>query len=215
MKKLINLQLFAESTADSTATADVAADTKAADNGAAADGKDAKATDAAAEKKYTDADVDRIVKQRLARAEKDRQKAVEKEREAAKLEKMDAQQKTEYKLKEAEKRIAEYERKDTLAEMTKTARKMLSDNNISVPDEVLTMLVNTNAEETKAAVDGFAKVFKAAVDAEVKARLKGAPPKTSTGGGVTAMTKAQIMAIKDPELRQRKMLENRHLFNNL
>ena len=220
MKKKINLQMFADAAdgapaaaADATATADTKADKKAADTKAA----DTKATDAAAEKKYTDAEVDEIVKSRLARAAKEQQKAVEeakaKEKEAAKLEKMDAQQKAEYQLSEANKKIAEYERKETLAEMTKTARKMLSDKNISVSDDVLAMLVNTNAEETKAAIEGFAKAFDSAVEAKVKERLKGAPPKTSTGVGVTAMTKEQILAIKDSELRQKKMLEHKHLFN--
>ena len=145
---------------------------------------------------------------------KEQQKAVEKEREAAKLEKMNAQEKAEYELREAKKVIAEYERKNTIAEMTSTARKMLADDNISVSDELLSMLVTTDADETKAAVKGFTKAFKDAVENAVKERLKGNPPKTSTGGNATnAMTKAQIMAIKDHELRQKMMLENKHLFN--
>ncbi len=210
MKRKINLQMFAEDTATATETANAATET-------AAEGKDTKATETAAEKKYTDADVDRIVKQRLARAEKEQQKAVEeakaKEKEAARLEKMNAQEKAEYELAEAKKVIAEYERKNTIAEMTSTARNMLADDNISVPDAVLSMLVTTDADETKAAVKGFSKAFKDAVENAVKERLKGNPPKTSTGGAVANMTKAQIMGIKDHELRQKMMLENKHLFN--
>ena len=96
--------------------------------------------------------------------------------------------------------------------MLKTSRKMLSDSGINVPDELLSVLVTANAEETKAAVDGFAKAFKDALEAEVKNRLKGEPPRKGIGGAAP-MTKEQIMAIKDPELRQKKMLENRELFN--
>jgi hypothetical protein len=96
--------------------------------------------------------------------------------------------------------------------MTKTARNMLKDVNLSVPDELLAVMVTTDANETKAAVDAFAKMFKDAVEDAVKERLKGAPPKKGSAGG-SAMTKEQIMAIKDPELRQKKMLENRELFN--
>jgi hypothetical protein len=73
-------------------------------------------------------------------------------------------------------------------------------------------MVTTDAEETKAAVDAFAKAFKDAVESAVKDRLKGEPPRKGTGGAAS-MTKEQILAIKDPELRQKKMLENRHLFN--
>jgi hypothetical protein len=58
----------------------------------------------------------------------------------------------------------------------------------------------------------IAKVFKEAVEATVKERLKGEPPKKGTTG-TSSLTKEQIMAIADPELRQKKMLENRHLFN--
>ena len=46
----------------------------------------------------------------------------------------------------------------------------------------------------------------------VKERLKGRTPKVGTGSS-KPMTKAEIMAIRDPELRQKMMLENRELFN--
>ena len=78
---------------------------------------------------------------------------------------------------------------------------------LSDEEEDLDML-----DECKAAVDGFAKAFKDALEAEVKNRLKGEPPRKGIGGAAP-MTKEQIMAIKDPELRQKKMLENRELFN--
>lgn len=159
--------------------------------------------------KYTDADLDKIIGQKFAEWQKKQQKAVD---EAAKLAKMDAQQKAEYERDQLQKELDALKKKDSLSEMTKTARKMLTDGGINVPDELLSMFVNTNAEETKAAVDGFAKVFKEAVEAAVKERLKGEPPKKGSGG-VATMTKEQIMAIKDPELRQKKMLEHRDLFN--
>jgi hypothetical protein len=89
---------------------------------------------------------------------------------------------------------------------------MLSDDGVNVPDELLSVMVTMDAEETKAAVDGFVKVFKEAVENAVKERLRGEPPRKGTGGA-SAMTKEQILAIKEPELRQKKMLENRHLFN--
>lgn len=204
MKKYFDLQLFAEETAEATGATEQAAEPAA------------KPADSKADAKYTDADIDRIINQKFAEWQKKQDKTVEaakaKEREAAKLAQMDEQQKTAYKLSEAEKRIAEFERKENLAEMTKTARKMLSDKNISVSDDLLSMMVTDNAEQTKTAVDGFAKAFTDAVENAVKERLKGAPPRKGTGSATT-MTKAQIAAIKDPELRQKAMIENRHLYN--
>lgn len=159
--------------------------------------------------KYTDKDVDRLINQKFAEWQKKQDKAVD---EAKKLSAMNAQQKAEYERDKLQKELDEYKRQASLAEMTKTARKMLSEAGITIPDELLGMMVTTEAEDTKAAVDAFAKVFTEAVEAAVKERLKGEPPRRGVGAA-GAMTKAQIAAIKDPELRQKAMLENRHLYN--
>ena len=205
------LQLFADDASAATAADSVTAEKN--DDGAAAEqgkatgsAKDTKTTD---EKKYSDKDLDEILGRRFARWQKEQQKAVD---EAQKLATMNATQKAEYERDQLKKELDEYKRKDSLAEMSKTARKMLTDDGISVSDELLAMLVTTDAEKTKTAVDGFKTAFKDAVEAAVKERLKGEPPKKGTGGA-TGMTKEAIMAIKDPELRQQKMLENKHLFN--
>lgn len=207
MRKNLDLQLFAEETSAAGTTTETA---ESNDNGAAAaQGKgteNAKATD---EKKYSDADLDKIINKKFAQWQEKKQKEVD---EAQKLATMNATQKAEYERDQLKKELDEYKRKDSLAEMTKTARKMLTDEGITVSDELLAMLVTTDATKTKAAVDGFKAAYKEAVEAAVKERLKGEPPKKGTGGA-TSMTKEAIMAIKDPELRQQKMLENKHLFN--
>ena len=125
---------------------------------------------------------------------------------------MDAQQKAEYERDQLKKELDDLKRKDSISEMTKTARKMLSDKNITIPDELLALMVTTEAEETKKAIDGFAKAFDDAVENAVKERLRGNTPRRGSGGTPT-MTKEQIMAIRDPELRQKRMLEHRELFN--
>lgn len=209
-RRFLELQLFAEDDASANATgagtAEKANDGKGAAADTAKDDKGAKATD---EKKYSDADLDNIINKKFAKWQENQQKAVN---EAKKLAEMNAQQKAEYERDQLQKQLDEYKRKDSLAEMSKTARKMLADDGISVSDDVLSMLVTTDAEKTKAAVDGFKTAFKKAVEDAVKERLKGEPPKKGTGSP-TGMTKEAIMAIKDPELRQQKMLENKHLFN--
>ena len=47
---------------------------------------------------------------------------------------------------------------------------------------------------------------------EKEAELLSERPQIPTGGGTTSMTKEEIMAIKDPEERQRKIAENSSLF---
>lgn len=210
-KKNFDLQLFAE-VVDGAATPPVTAEGN--DDGAAAEqdkaGKDTKSGKDTEEKKYSDKDLDEIIGKKFAKWQKDQEKKVD---EAKKLAAMNEQQKAEYERDQLQKQLDEYKRKDTLSEMTKTARKMLTDAGISVSDEILSILVTTDAEKTKAAVDSYSKAFTKAVEDAVKERLKGNPPTKGTGGGTATMTKAEIMAIKDPELRQQKMLENKHLFN--
>ena len=198
-----NLQLFADDTQTSTETATEGTDTTSKDNSKADDKK----TESQA--KYTDEDVNKIIDKKFAEWQKKQQKEVD---EAKKLAEMNATQKAEYERDQLKKKLEELERQASLGEMTKTARKMLSESNINISDELLSMMVTTDAEETKLAVDGFAKAFKEAVESEVKERLKGEPPKRSSGSS-QSMTKEQIMAIKDHELRQKKMLEHKELFN--
>lgn len=203
-KRFFELQLFAE---EGTAEPDTkpADDTKKDDTKPAADPKKDDS-----QPKYTDADVDKLFEKKFAEWSKKKDAEVA---EAKKLAEMNAKEKAEYERDKLQKELAAYKEKETLAEMSKTARKMLREEEITVSDELLAMMVSTNAENTKAAVDGFAKAFKEAVENAVKERLKGNPPKKGTGASAPAMTKAEIMAIKDPELRQQKMLENRELFN--
>lgn len=211
MKELfINLQLFADESVE-TSQNDV---NKTIDNKEQEQGQENEKAPTAKlknpdEPKYTDKDVDEILNRKFAKWQEKQQKAVD---EAKKLSAMNAQQKAEYERDKLQKELDEYKRRASLAEMSKTARKMLSESGITIPDELLSMMVTTDAEQTKAAIDGFTKVFTESVESAVKEKLRGETPRKGSGGAAT-MTKEQIMAIKDPELRQKKMLENKELFN--
>lgn len=130
--------------------------------------------------------------------------------EAEKLAKMTKEEKAEYKNRKLEKELEDLKRQNAVTEMAKTARKMLADEEINIPDELLGHLVSESAEDTKAAVEAFSRMYKTAVQAAVKDALKGNPPKGGTGG--KTMTKEQIMAISNPVERQRLIAENIALF---
>lgn len=187
-KTLYNLQLFAEG--DPTLNTDPVADPNATPTGEpqGEPGTDPKPDDKADGKKYTDDDVNRIVKQKKLEWQKQQEKAVD---EAKKLAAMNATQKAEYERDKVQKELDEYKRKDALAEMSKTARKMLSDEGINIPDDLLSRLVTTDAEETKAAVDGFSKLFKTAVEDAVKEQARGTTPRniTNNAGDVSEIDK--------------------------
>ncbi len=152
---------------------------------------------------YTDEEVDAIIERRFAKWQRQQEQKVA---EAARLAEMNATQKAEYEREQALKKLAEYERRDSVRQMTDESRRQLREAGIDVPDEVVSMLVGEDAEATKAAVDGFAEAFKAAVEAEVKRRLAGGSPRV--GGDAGAMTAEDILRIKDPMERQRAIKQN-------
>lgn len=196
-KRRFDLQIFAEDAASDPATVPAGSND---DKAATAQPKDEKPGKSEKdEKKYSDADLDEIIGKKFAKWQTEQDKKVKAAaEEAKKLAEMNAQQKAEYERDKAndekaelQKELDEYKRQATLAEMTKTARKMLTDEGISAPDEILARLVTTDAEETKAAVDSFSKVFKEAVENAVKDRLRGEIPKKGTGGVPTPVTEIE------------------------
>lgn len=185
-------------------------DGKAGDNGAQ-DGKsgdDGASGKNADEKKYSDADLDKIINQKFAKWQKDQEKAVN---EAKKLASMTEQEKAEHERDEFRKELEALKKANNMAEMGKQARKLLSDDGINVPDNLVDMIITDNAETTKTNVEAFSKLFKGAVQSAVKEALKGKAPGTGSSGTIT---KEQILKIADPIERQQKIKENIGLFKH-
>lgn len=159
------------------------------------------------EKKYSDADVNKILDAKFAKWEAKKQKDID---EAKKLADMNADEKANYKLTQAEQRIAEFERKEAISNMKSEARSMLKEKGITVGDSLLGMLVDPEADKTKLAVEEFLTLFEEAVGDAVKGKLKGTPPKTGTS--TKAVTKEEIMAVKDPVERRKLIQDHLELF---
>ena len=172
-KTLLNLQLFAEDAAAAEGTADVAAE----QGKPTEDKKPETAANAKPELKYSDEDVDKLINKKFAEWESKKQKELD---EASKLAEMNAQQKAEYERDALQKKYDELLKKNNLSEMSKEARKMLSAEDINISDELLSLIVTTDAEQTQAAVKNFAKLFKEAVENAAKENAKGVTPKNIT-----------------------------------
>lgn len=159
------------------------------------------------EKKYTDADVDRILSEKFAKWSAKKDKEVD---EAKKLESMNAQQKAEYQRDQYEKELNALKKANLMAEMERTARKMLSDDGINCPDELVDMIITDDAEKTKSNVTSFTSLFKSAVQTAVKDALK----HKTTGGSSSGngVTKESIMAITNRAERQKMIAEHLDLF---
>lgn len=174
------LQLFAEEASTSATESEsvTAGNTENGTGAAAEQGKETKSAKTADEKKYSDADLDKIIGKKFAQWQEKKQREVE---EAEKLAKMSEQEKAEHQRDELQKELDALKKEKALSEMSKTARKLLAEKNITVSDELLSMMVTTDATETKTAIDSFAKLFEETVENAVKERLRGEVPKTSTG----------------------------------
>lgn len=208
---MMNLQLFAEGEGDGSGVGD--------DGGAGAgsgDGGNEMSFDDFLGQAENRAEFDRRVQKAVNTAvtkaqEKWQALTDDKLSEAEKLAKMTKEEKAEYKTRKLEKELADLKRQNSLSEMSKTARKMLADEEINIPDEILAHLVSESAEDTKTAVEAFTKMYKDAVQAAVKDALKGNTPKGGSGGK-GAVTKEQILAVSNPIERQRLIAENIALF---
>ena len=192
-----NLQLFADEAAAE------------AENGAAEEVKESQQEEkksAEQQAKYTDADIDKIIGQKFAEWEKKKAKAVS---EAERLSKMTAEEKAAERMKALEEKLDWYEKSAARAEMSKQARALLQDKGIHINDELLANLIAEDAETTKAAVENFLTLFNGAVEKAVKEALKGDVPRA---GKPSALTKEQIMSVKNRAERQRLIQENIQLF---
>lgn len=161
------------------------------------------------EKKYTDEDVNNIINRKFAEWEKKQEKEKKKKSEAEKLKEMNEQQKADYEREQLEKKVEELMKKETLSQMSRSARGMLQEKGINVSDQLLSMLISEDADTTKESVDSFISLFQAEVGKAVKEALKGETPRT---GGASGMTKEQIMAVTNRAERQRLIKENINLF---
>lgn len=159
----------------------------------------------------TDKRVSEALKTAKSKWETEYQEEIKKAKdEAEKLAKMNAQEKAEHERDEIKKELEDLRLKDTLNEMGKTARNMLSESEINIPDELLSILVTAEAETTKSNVENFITIFNNAVDKAITEKLKSKPPKRGGGNG---FTKEDILKIKDPNERIKMIQENSELFN--
>lgn len=132
------------------------------------------------EKLFTQEEVNRIVKERLARALKDKEEAI---KEAEKLAKMNAEQKREYELEKLRRENEELKKTQLRYELGREATKILGEAGIVADDDVLSFVVRDDAEQTQQAVETFISLVDKLADLRMKEKLKGRPPKKDSQPG--------------------------------
>lgn len=151
-------------------------------------------------KTYSADEVDRIVANRLKKWQAQQEKAVN---EAKKLAEMNAADRVKYERDSWKRKYEELERANARAEIEKTARAILQNDGINVPDSIVSAIVTDDADTTQAAVKAFSKEFKRAVQAAVKEQLGHRKPAAGTpGSDLAADWQKKIDAEKDAIKRQ-------------
>lgn len=143
------------------------------------------------EKKFTQAQVDEMVKARLAREKEAQEKALEEAKaEAAKLAKMNEQQKQQYELEKQQKanedlkaEIEQLKKAQVRIELGKTATNLLREKNIDATEDILDFVVGADAESTKTNIDRFVKIVEEQVKKAEVARATGTTPRTYNNNG--------------------------------
>ena len=126
------------------------------------------------EKKYTQEELEEIIKARVAREKKATEKAVE---EAAKLAKMNEEEKREFEYQKLQEELAELKRKDAYYGLSREASKMLAEHDIQANDDLLQFVVKDDAEGTQTAVNAFVELVNAKIEQGVQKALSGRTPK--------------------------------------
>lgn len=150
---------------------------------------------------YNDEEVNEIVKKRLARAEREKQAAVD---EAAKLAKMNADQKKDYELEKAKKERDELKSQLATYEMGKQARSMFEEAKLTVTEDDLQHVVTPEAESTEANVKWLIAHDQAVAEGVRQELLKGSTPKThgskveTPGAAFAKQRNQQSQVVNDP-----------------
>ncbi|MDO4595301.1 MAG: DUF4355 domain-containing protein [Tissierellia bacterium] len=155
------------------------------------------------QKKYTDEDVDRIINKKFAKWQKEQELAVQ---EAKKLEKMNKDEKTEYKMRQLEKKLEEYKQRETLSQMSRIAKNMLAEDGYNVSDELLEKIVTQDAESTKENVLEFRDLIKNEIEKGINERLKGESPRVKTSQTRQKSFK-DLYKIKDTVKRREELMK--------
>jgi hypothetical protein len=166
-----------------------------------------------ADKTFTQAELNHIVQERVQRAVANAEKEAEDKIKQAQSEgeRLAKMTKDERAKEEEAKRLADIEAREkaiAVKELRIETRSLLSDEGL--PIEFLDVVMADTAEAVKDNIASVRKVFDEAVEKRVNERLTQDKPRRGATAG--AMSKAEIMAVKDVNERQKLIAENLELF---
>ncbi|MDD3410283.1 MAG: DUF4355 domain-containing protein [Eubacteriales bacterium] len=145
------------------------------------------------ERAFTQADIDRVVQQTIARERARAEKAVATARtEAEKLAKMTAEQRAQHDREQREAALAQREAELNRRELRATALNTLAERGL--PSTLAETLNYTDADQCNASIDSVEKAFRAAVQQGVESRMKGSVPAAATSTETTLLDEIRAAA---------------------
>lgn len=168
------------------------------------------------EKLLSQEEVNKLVAQAKSKGQEEGKKAAEttiaeKVEQAKKLAKMNEDEKKQFEFEQLQKELNDLKKKDAYHGLSKEASKMLAEQSIQVDDDLLSFVVKDTAEDTRTAVNSFVSLINAKVEEGVKKALSGKAPAFNNGTN-NAMTKKDILQIKDSSERIKAIQNNPQLF---
>lgn len=112
--------------------------------------------------------------------------------EAAKLAKMNADEKAKYELEKREKEIADKEKEYARRELKLTTIGILNERKL--PIDFVDFIMTADAETTKANIDSFETLWQSKLEEAVNGKLKGSTPKSGSGATLTRESIAKMSA---------------------
>ena len=128
------------------------------------------------ELKYSDEDLDRIVNQKFAKWQKQKEAEIE---EAQKTAKMTAAEKEKHEMEKLKEENEKLKVSQKRTELEKIAAKTLSENKIDANQDILDFVVGADEEETNANIKKLSGIIEAAVKQSETARATGKTPKNT------------------------------------
>ena len=146
------------------------------------------------DKKYSDAEVDEIIKKKYAKWKKDQE--VE-QSEAKKLKSMNTDEKTKYNQDKRQAELDKREQEIAKRELMAEAKSILNERGL--PVDLAGVIDLTDADTVKASIEAIGKQWEQAVQKGIAEKLKGTQPLTKAPQNSNGITKEALTKMKYQE----------------
>lgn len=160
-------------------------------------------------KSYSEDEVKELVQKSITDFQKQQEAKLEEERKVAK---MNAEERQKHEQAKRDERIKELESQLATRDNRRLVSELAESQEVNITQKDVDFLVTASEEETQQKANYFIERIKQAYSDGKDSTIKSSAPKLTAEKNSKTMTKEDILAIKDPEERNRLMTKNYNLF---